>query len=251
MVPSLDILMVTYRSAAFERVALRSLQKSTDVSHHLTIVDNTRSGRRLTSIWNAWARRSRATHVCFVNPDVVFGRAWASRLLAAMSLPRVVITTPSSPSGAASPLQRAPDRLAGRLAAAWRRRSDARGAGAALARAVTARALEWRVDRLARSGSGDVVDDPYCVAFCYCVNREWLHSVGYFDEDAFPFYGQETDLSFRALAAGRRAVCVRGAVVYHHGGGSGPIESARDRAGELEECFERLKSRWPSWKRQA
>jgi GT2 family glycosyltransferase len=250
MMPSLDILMVTYRSAAFERVALRSLRRGTDVSHGLTIVNNTRANRPLTSIWNAWARRSQAPHVCFVNPDVVFGRAWASRLLGAMSLPRVVIATPSTPSGAASPLQRMPDPLAGRLAAAWRRQSIAGGAGAALVRTATAGALEWRVDRLARSRRVEVVDDPYCVAFCYCVDREWLHSVGYFDEAAFPFYGQETDLSFRAVAAGRRAVCVRGAVVYHHGGGSGAVESPRDRTRELDECFQRLKARWPSWEHQ-
>ena len=239
--------MVTCRSAAFERVALRSFRRNTDVDHTLTIVDNSAGSRPLTAIWNGWARRARAPHLCFANPDVVFGRAWASRLLGALSRPDVVVAAPCTPSDAASPRQRMPGTLPRRLGAAWRRTAVHRGGGAAVAREGAARLLEWYLDGRAAVTAVEVVDDPYSVGFCHCVRREWLHAAGYFDEATFPFYGGETDLNFRAFATGKRAVCVRGAIVYHHGGGS----HDRDRTSDLHECFGRLKARWPSWEHQS
>jgi GT2 family glycosyltransferase len=218
----LDICMVTYQSKAYEGAALRSLRRTTDVPHRLTVIDNEPENRPLSRVWNEFAKASTAEHVCFANPDVVFARWWANRLLRAFGLERVAVACPSTPGIAgvcnASPLQRLPS---------W---------------------PPEQVDALADRVPFGIVDDVFVTGYCYCVSRRWLLASGGFDEVRFPFYGQECDVNFRAEAAGRRVVCVRNAVVYHYGGRS-TQDKDRERLSLLrQEAARNMGKRWPRWR---
>lgn len=52
--------------------------------------------------------------------------------------------------------------------------------------------------------------------FCYAVSREVLSKVGFFDEESFPMgYGEESDLTIRALDAGFLCAIATDCFVYH------------------------------------
>ena len=53
----------------------------------------------------------------------------------------------------------------------------------------------------------------------FLVPRAVLEAIGGFDEEAFPFHYAETDLAERIRAAGHRTIVVRGAHLWHTGGG--------------------------------
>ena len=77
---------------------------------------------------------------------------------------------------------------------------------------------------------GEIADLPTAVGFCTFLRRDCLDAVGLFDEDAFGHgYGEENDLSRRALRAGWRNVLAADVFVRHHGGvsfGDSKIERA-------------------------
>lgn len=157
--PVLDILMVTYRSEAFERAAIDSIRAKTDVPYRLTVIDNNADNRSLTQIWNAFARQSRAPYLCFVNPDIICGAGWASALLRALDMPSVAVASPSMPyrgGGAGDPCSRlqaldAPEVF------------DAAGS-----------LIEAQMDALAGQLPSIVLDDPYGYGYCYGVRRDWM-----------------------------------------------------------------------------
>jgi GT2 family glycosyltransferase len=93
----LDILMVTYRSDAFERPALDSIRSKTDVPFRLSVIDNNTENRSLTLIWNEFAKQSSAEYLCYANPDILCGAGWANRLLRAFACPEVMVANPSTP----------------------------------------------------------------------------------------------------------------------------------------------------------
>lgn len=229
--PLLDILMVTYRSEAFERAALDSIRVKTDVPYRLSVVDNNGDNRGLTQIWNEFARQSQADYLCFMNPDVVCGAGWSSRLLKAFELPGVVVACPSMPymgNGKGDPCSRlqaldAPEAF------------DQNGC-----------IIASRLDALADSLPSIVLDDPYCYGYCYCVSRAWMAGQGYFDE-AFVYYGQETEFNYRTVLAGRRVVCVKNALVYHIGQGSSGGAKTPELLSANQLAHNMLRNKHPSW----
>lgn len=60
---------------------------------------------------------------------------------------------------------------------------------------------------------------PTAVGFCMYIRRDCLDAVGYFDEASFGRgYGEESDFSMRALAAGWQNKLAADVFVYHQGG---------------------------------
>jgi len=219
--PLLDIYMITYKSKKFEKTARDTLKRTTDVPYRLTVIDNSSTNRSLTALWNEIARKSTAPYLCIINPDVVFAPGWATNLMRAFQIKNVVIASPCTPTMSGSPLQRVEVGYNGSLG------------------------------KLAARQKHELRDDLYIVGYCYVVKRLWLKEVGFFDEETFPFYGQETDLNFRAFAAGQRVVSVPDSIVLHIGRGCQEGAHKQKLDEDLQTCFQRLKKRWPNWELQS
>ena len=56
--------------------------------------------------------------------------------------------------------------------------------------------------------------------FCFMISRRCLEVIGYFDEVFDSGYGEESDLSMRAVYHGFRTVCVDDTYIYHRGRGT-------------------------------
>jgi GT2 family glycosyltransferase/glycosyltransferase involved in cell wall biosynthesis len=61
---------------------------------------------------------------------------------------------------------------------------------------------------------------PTAVGFCMLLRRELIEIVGVFSQAFAPGYGEENDLSMRAMKAGWDIVAADRACVFHHAGGS-------------------------------
>lgn len=75
-------------------------------------------------------------------------------------------------------------------------------------------------ERVARTSPALYPDAVTAVGFCLLVKRELIRSVGVFDETFGRGYGEETDLHYRARAAGWRSVVADDTFVYHRQGAS-------------------------------
>ena len=84
-------------------------------------------------------------------------------------------------------------------------------------------------DRVARTSPALYPDVVTVVGFCLLVKRELIRSVGVFDEAFGLGYGEETDLHYRARAAGFRCVVADDTFVYHRQGASFDDSDARMR----------------------
>ena len=94
-------------------------------------------------------------------------------------------------------------------------------------------------DRVARTSPALYPDATTVVGFCLLVKRELIRSVGVFDEAFGHGYGEETDLHYRARAAGWRCVVADDTFVYHrHGASFG------DGAERTRENLKIVMSRW-------
>ena len=212
----LDILMVTYKSERFEKSTIKSIQDNTDIPARLTVYDNNITQKSLTSLWNHFARQSNAEFVCFANPDILCAKGWASRLMRAFSIPEIMIATPSTPVNPQSPsfpCSRSQALLVGNMFG-----EDGQ---------VNIPGIDW----LGSALPPIIIDDAVAHAYLYCVRREWLQQIGFFDEQ-FSYYSQEFDLNYRTIGAGKRVVCVKNSVVFHFGQGS----SGGSRTPELEQA---------------
>ncbi|MGD2128310.1 MAG: glycosyltransferase [Lysobacterales bacterium] len=85
---------------------------------------------------------------------------------------------------------------------------------------------------------------PTAVGFCMLLRREMLDCLGGFSEAFAPGYGEENDLSMRALKAGWNVRVADRAVVFHRSGGS----FGSKRSAELRACHQdRLDRIWPEY----
>jgi GT2 family glycosyltransferase/glycosyltransferase involved in cell wall biosynthesis len=75
-------------------------------------------------------------------------------------------------------------------------------------------------ERVTRTSPALYPDAVTIVGFCLLVKRELIRSVGVFDEAFDRGYGEETDLHYRARAAGWRSVVADDTFVYHRHGAS-------------------------------
>jgi GT2 family glycosyltransferase len=62
---------------------------------------------------------------------------------------------------------------------------------------------------------GQYVELGACVGFCTVVKREVIDKIGGWDEAFSPGYFDDTEYSYRAMKAGYKSVCAKGAYVYH------------------------------------
>ena len=227
----LDILMVTYKSDAFERAALASIRSKTDIPFRLSVIDNNSENRSLTLIWNEFARQSSADYLCYANPDILCGAGWANRLFRAFDCIEVVVANPSTPynpNSAGDPCSRLQGLVAPEV---FNRVGDVN---------------PEQLDVLGQKLPPVTVDDPFCYGFCYCVRRKWLAAQGYFDE-SFPFYGQESEFNYRTLLAGKRVVCVKDSVVFHRGQGSSGGSKTPSLLEATRKSFAQMGVKHPAW----
>ncbi len=78
---------------------------------------------------------------------------------------------------------------------------------------------------------------PTAVGFCMYIRRDCLDDVGYFDEESFGRgYGEESDFSMRAIAAGWQNQLAADVFVYHQGGVSFSTET-QDRIQAAEKMM--------------
>lgn len=227
----LDILMVTYRSERFEQQAIQSIHKNTDVTAHLTVLDNNAANASITAIWNDYAKQSTADYLCFMNPDVLCAQGWATRLLHAFRLPDVMVATPSSPLALNSSSYPCSRRQALVVDGIYGQDGTVDMA---------------RLDTLGTALPPVVVDDPVAHGFCYCVRRDWFMQAGLFDPD-FVYYTQETEFSYRTIKAGKRVVCVKNSVVLHFGQGSTGGKRTTELADASNDAVNLLYNKHPEW----
>jgi GT2 family glycosyltransferase/glycosyltransferase involved in cell wall biosynthesis len=85
---------------------------------------------------------------------------------------------------------------------------------------------------------------PTAVGFCMLIKRACLQDIGQFSELFAPGYGEENDLSMRALRAGWDIVVADRACVFHHSAGSFGSEESRALKIRNERRLNRL---WPEF----
>jgi O-antigen biosynthesis protein len=93
--------------------------------------------------------------------------------------------------------------------------------------------------RVARTSPARYPDVTTIVGFCLLVRREVIRALGVFDEVFGRGYCEETDLHYRARAAGWRCVVADDTWIHHRQGGSFPDSDARIAAN-----LRILMSRW-------
>lgn len=207
----LDIVIVTYRSAAHLPACLASLQESAKV----VVVDNAsgdasaeiaeaagakviRNAENLgfAAAANRGAREGKAKLVLFLNPDAVVGGDDLEKLAAAFGADE-------------------------RLAAAGPRLVTPEGAEQRAWWSLPSPGATWTealgLHRIRSSQGGG---RGFAVGACLMVRRSAFEALGGFDE-RFWLYGEETDLCRRLWDAGWRVCLVPGAVATHIGGASG------------------------------
>lgn len=96
-------------------------------------------------------------------------------------------------------------------------------------------------DRVARTSPALYPDAVTVVGFCLLVRREVIRALGVFDETFDRGYGEETDLHYRARAAGWRCVVADDTFVYHRSGASFADGTERTRRN-LKIVMDRWKS---------
>ncbi len=94
-------------------------------------------------------------------------------------------------------------------------------------------------ERVARTSPALYPDAVTAVGFCLLVKRDLIRSVGVFDEAFGLGYGEETDLHYRARAAGWRSVVADDTFVFHRQGASFDDADARMRTN-----LELVLARW-------
>ncbi|HJQ41479.1 MAG TPA: glycosyltransferase [Jatrophihabitantaceae bacterium] len=92
---------------------------------------------------------------------------------------------------------------------------------------------------------------PTAVGHCTYVKRSVFDAVGYFDPVFSPGYGEEVDLSQRAVALGFEHVAADDVFVYHRGGGSfGQSAEVERRRYDHEQLIQRRYPYYPRWVRR-
>lgn len=158
-------------------------------------------GKGYTISINEAARSVVADYYIFLNSDTIVSSGWIEKLLrAASSLPDVGIVGPLS------------------NAASWQTVPVLWEGNAfcinALPPGFTIASINRECERIAMPGlypKAQLIN-----GFCYCVKASVFEKVGYFDEAIFPTgYGEEDDLSLRAVDAGFMLAFAPDTYVYH------------------------------------
>jgi len=96
-----------------------------------------------------------------------------------------------------------------------------------------------------RASRREYVGLPTAVGFCMLLTRELLDAVGAFDPAFGRGYGEENDLSMRALARGFRIACADDVYVHHAGAASFGAVAGLEAERAANEAL--LNRRWPGY----
>jgi GT2 family glycosyltransferase len=107
--------------------------------------------------------------------------------------------------------------------------------------------------RVARTSPALYPDAVTIVGFCLLVKREVIRTLGVFDEIFGRGYCEETDLHYRARAAGWRCVVADDTWIHHREGGSfadGSERTARNMEILMSRWRERHEREYAAWRRR-
>jgi hypothetical protein len=226
--PSIDIVMVAYRSEADLPDVLEGLKTMSALPHTLHFHDNIGNTKTLTMAWNELAARGCSEYIAFLNTDIRLSPDWDARLVAGLDrhvdagvvMPKPVghdwrtVLDPSQPLYPDSSTAPAPTHDAmKRLSALW------------------------------KGQDGDYSFGGCCNAAFYTVvmRRSVWESLQGFDV-RYRFYGQDHDFQRRLFHRfGKYAILIANAPVWHRCGGS--VLKAKERgevnfAAEMDHCGE-------------
>lgn len=150
---------------------------------------------------NKGLRTSTSTHILLLNSDTIVPRRALDKLVHALE------TDPNL--GIVGPLSNA---------ASWQ--SVPSNVGNATQTAINGMPPGMTIEEIdqfyERRWNGEIVRTPLVHGFCFCIKRDVIDKVGYFDEKSFPRgYGEENDFCFRAADAGFDLGVLSSTYVYH------------------------------------
>ncbi len=155
-----------------------------------TKIVRTESASGYTKAANRGLRASSGDLMILLNSDTIVTKDWSRKLaLTAFTTPGVGIVGPLSSAASHQSIPNHESTVAGQTA------TNALPPGLT-PEDINTYCEKWTV--------ADVTPRvPLMHGFCYCIRREVIDKIGYFDEKSFPFgYGEENDYCFRAIVAG-------------------------------------------------
>ena len=235
--PRVDIVIPVYNSLHLVRRCVESVARHTDFElDRLTIIDdgsdahtaafldrfaaghgarllrNDRNIGFVRTCNRAW-QAAEAPYVLLLNSDTLVTPGWLNKMVRAMeSDPAIGIASPISNFAPHMQIDMVPG--------------------------LDYLAMSEAVERLSPREYPDITTTE---GFCYLIRATCLADIGYFDAVFDDGYGEESDQSMRANAAGWRTVCVDDTYIYHHGRGTFGDES---RAALYERNKEIFFDRW-------
>jgi len=150
---------------------------------------------------NRGLRASTSTHILLLNSDTIVPRRALDKLVQALE---------DDPNlGIVGPLSNA---------ASWQ--SVPSNVGNSTQTAINGMPPGMTIEEIdqfyERRWNGEIVRTPLVHGFCFCIKRDVIDKVGYFDEKSFPRgYGEENDFCFRAADAGFDLGVLSSTYVYH------------------------------------
>lgn len=202
MSPSLDVVIVGYRSEPFLPRLFESLEKFSRLDRRTFYHNNTAGKETLTQVWNRIGAKGRASFVCFLNPDTIVAPEWDVRIVRAMEgNTRIALAGPSTSSGHPGQIRYDPPR--------------------------NKPPTDQDLVRMAEQYRGDQPKETDLYGFCMVARRDVWESSGRFDE-RFRLYGQDSEYAWRIQQLGLRTVCVWSSYVFHYAGQS-VVEARKNR----------------------
>lgn len=224
--PSLDIVMIAYRSEADLPSVLEGLKTMSFLPHELHLFDNIGNKKTLTMIWNELAFKGKGDYIVFLNTDIRLSPGWDLRLVDGMGR--------HADAGAILPKPIGHD---------WQNMIDPSKPipkDSAIADPPTHEAMT-KIGEMFKDRNGDYSFGGNCNAAFYAVmiRRVVFEALKGFDS-RFRFYGQDHDFQRRLLSRfGKYSIVVDSAPVWHRCGGS--VRKAAERgevdfSGEMKHC---------------
>lgn len=226
MPPTLDIVMVAYRSEADLPHVYHGLQNMSALPHTLHFYDNLGNKKTLTIAWNDLAREGSADYIVFLNTDIRLSPEWDARLVAALERYPDAGAVMPKPVGHDWPKVIDPSRQPF---------ADSSRAPAPTHEVMT------QIAELYKDRRDDYSFGGSCNAAFYAVmvrRSTWMALKGF--DERYRFYGQDHDFQRRLFTRFKHnTVIIANAPAWHRCGGS--VQKAAERGevdfgGEMRHC---------------
>jgi hypothetical protein len=224
--PSVDIVMVAYRSEADLPSVFEGLKTFNSFPHELHFHDNIGNTKTLTMAWNELASRGKADYIVFLNTDIRLSPEWDARLIAGIERHADAGAVMPRPVGHDWPKLIDPSKSA---------YPESNTAPAPPPEAMRHLAEAWKDQENDYSFGGDCNAAFYAVM----VRRSIFEALKGFDE-RLRFYGQDHDFQRRVMNRfGKYTIIIANAPVWHRCGGS--VQKAAERgevnfSAEMQHC---------------